>query len=201
MQDLRRVERQLLGMGLLYFVQYKKSLTPSNESWPVSKWSITYEITKSLSKILCQIQYESFWLWFCSNLTAIDMTVDPDGTLDALSNLGLTSPLVTERKISPGAQQGSTVLLPEVDASSTSLSAPRPEGTSTEPCGPLENAEVTERDAGPHVNSNLGLSGDQSSRSYKWQIRGASSEPVMWKHPKARKKRSNTWFYRWAKGR
>ncbi|XP_076001813.1 centrosomal protein of 170 kDa [Genypterus blacodes] len=100
-------------------------------------------------------------------LLAIDMMVDPDGTLDAISNLGLTSPLLAEKKMSPGAQQGATALPPNVDASSSSLSAPRPEGTSAEPCGPLENAEVAERDAGPRVNSNLNLSGDQSSRSYK----------------------------------
>ncbi|XP_038146655.1 centrosomal protein of 170 kDa isoform X2 [Cyprinodon tularosa] len=38
-------------------------------------------------------------------LSVIDMMVDPDGTLDALSSMGLTSP-VSDPKTSPGAQQG-----------------------------------------------------------------------------------------------
>ncbi|KAG7214470.1 hypothetical protein INR49_023067 [Caranx melampygus] len=38
-------------------------------------------------------------------LLVIDMMVDPDGTLDALSNLGITSPLA-DPKTSPGTQQG-----------------------------------------------------------------------------------------------
>ncbi|KAF7662677.1 hypothetical protein LDENG_00229690 [Lucifuga dentata] len=99
-------------------------------------------------------------------LLVIDMMVDPDGTLDALSNLGLTSPLVTEKKISPGSQQGATVLLPEVDVSSSTLSAPMPEATSTEPCRPSDITDMVERDAGPHVNSNLHPSGEQNSRSH-----------------------------------
>lgn len=65
------------------------------------------------------------------------MMVDPDGTLDALSNLGLTSPL-TDQKISPGTQQGASVLHPGAGASS------RPEGLATEPCGPSDHAEVVE---------------------------------------------------------
>ncbi|XP_041789831.1 centrosomal protein of 170 kDa [Chelmon rostratus] len=70
-------------------------------------------------------------------LLVIDMMVDPDGTLDALSNLGLTSPL-TDQKISPGTQQGASVLHPGAGASS------RPEGLATEPCGPSDHAEVVE---------------------------------------------------------
>ncbi|KAK1886972.1 Centrosomal protein of 170 kDa [Dissostichus eleginoides] len=38
-------------------------------------------------------------------MLVIDMMVDPDGTLDALSNMGVTSPLA-DQKTSPGAQQG-----------------------------------------------------------------------------------------------
>lgn len=34
----------------------------------------------------------------------IDIMVDPDGTLDALSSLGLTSPLMAENSVSPGSQ-------------------------------------------------------------------------------------------------
>lgn len=92
---------------------------------------------------------------FCANLTVIDMMVDPDGTLDALSNLGLTSPL-TDQKISPGTQQGASMLHPGAGASSGAASSSRPEGPATEPCGPSDHAEVAERDPGPQ----------QSSRSY-----------------------------------
>ncbi|XP_035515367.1 centrosomal protein of 170 kDa [Morone saxatilis] len=88
-------------------------------------------------------------------LLVIDMMVDPDGTLDALSNLGLTSPL-TDQKINPGTQQGQSVLHPGAGASSSTLSASRPEGPATEPCGPSDHAEVAKRDPGPK----------QSSKSY-----------------------------------
>ncbi|XP_056123108.1 centrosomal protein of 170 kDa isoform X1 [Rhinichthys klamathensis goyatoka] len=37
-------------------------------------------------------------------LLVIDIMVDPDGTLDALSSLGLTSPLMAENSVSPGSQ-------------------------------------------------------------------------------------------------
>ncbi|KAL7891082.1 hypothetical protein AOLI_G00005580 [Acnodon oligacanthus] len=40
-------------------------------------------------------------------LLVIDIMLDPDGTLDALTNLGITSPLVTEIRVSPGAQNQS----------------------------------------------------------------------------------------------
>lgn len=75
-------------------------------------------------------------------LTVIDMMVDPDGTLDALSNLGLTSPL-TDPKLSPGTQQEASVLHPGAEAA---LSATRPEGLSTEPCGASD--QTSERDPG-----------------------------------------------------
>lgn len=88
---------------------------------------------------------------FCANLIVIDMMVDPDGTLDALSNLGLTSPL-TDQKINPGTQQGASVLHRGVGVSSPS----RSEGLATELCGPSDHAEVAERD--PRLQ--------QGSRSY-----------------------------------
>uniref|UniRef100_A0A3Q3IVU5 CEP170 C-terminal domain-containing protein n=1 Tax=Monopterus albus TaxID=43700 RepID=A0A3Q3IVU5_MONAL len=71
-----------------------------------------------------------------STIVFIDMMVDPDGTLDALSNLGLTSPL-TDQKITPGAQQG--------EASSSTLSAPRPDELASDPCGSSEHTEMAER--------------------------------------------------------
>uniref|UniRef100_A0A4W6C205 Centrosomal protein 170Ab n=1 Tax=Lates calcarifer TaxID=8187 RepID=A0A4W6C205_LATCA len=88
-------------------------------------------------------------------LLAIDMMVDPDGTLDALSNLGITSPLA-DQKISPGTQQGVSVLHPGAEASPCTVSATRPEGLASEPCGSSDHAEVAERHQGPQ----------QSSRSY-----------------------------------
>ncbi|KAM3624296.1 uncharacterized protein V6R79_021764 [Siganus canaliculatus] len=85
-------------------------------------------------------------------LLVIDMMVDPDGTLDALSSLGLTSPL-TEQKVNPEVQQGASVLHSGAGASSTSLPSSRPEGLTNEPCGPSGR----ERDPGPQ----------QSKRNYK----------------------------------
>uniref|UniRef100_A0A3P8QAP6 CEP170 C-terminal domain-containing protein n=1 Tax=Astatotilapia calliptera TaxID=8154 RepID=A0A3P8QAP6_ASTCA len=85
-------------------------------------------------------------------LMVIDMMVDPDGTLDALSNLGLTSPL-TDQKISPGAQQRAAVLQTEAEASSRTLSSSRPELLSTEPVGSSNHAEVSERDPGANMET------------------------------------------------
>uniref|UniRef100_A0A3Q3LUB2 CEP170 C-terminal domain-containing protein n=1 Tax=Mastacembelus armatus TaxID=205130 RepID=A0A3Q3LUB2_9TELE len=76
-------------------------------------------------------------------LLVIDMMVDPDGTLDALSSLGLTSPL-TDQKISPGAQQGVSVLHPGAEASSSMPTAPRPEGPASKPCVSSDQTEVEE---------------------------------------------------------
>lgn len=73
------------------------------------------------------------------------MMVDPDGTLDALSSLGLTSPLA-DQKISLGAQQRTSVLQTEAAASPSTLSASRPEALSTEPTGTSGHAEVSEGD-------------------------------------------------------
>ncbi|XP_056228149.1 centrosomal protein of 170 kDa isoform X2 [Seriola aureovittata] len=75
-------------------------------------------------------------------LLVIDMMVDPDGTLDALSNLGITSPLA-DPKISAGTQQGA------LHPASCTLSASRPEGLTSEPRGSSDHAEVAERDQGP----------------------------------------------------
>lgn len=80
------------------------------------------------------------------------MMVDPDGTLDALSSLGLTSPL-TDQKISPGTQQGASVLHPGAEASSSTLSASKQEGTTAEPQGQSDHAQVAERDPGPKPTS------------------------------------------------
>lgn len=74
-------------------------------------------------------------------LTVIDMMVDPDGTLDALSNLGLTSPL-TDLTLNPGTQQGLPVLHPGAGASpSGPLHPSRPEGLPTNPGGPSDETE------------------------------------------------------------
>uniref|UniRef100_A0A667XEI0 CEP170 C-terminal domain-containing protein n=2 Tax=Myripristis murdjan TaxID=586833 RepID=A0A667XEI0_9TELE len=87
-------------------------------------------------------------------LLVIDVMVDPDGTLDALSNLGLTSPLVTEQKISPGAQQGAAAGAPSCTPSA-------PDGASSD-----ARTEVAERDPGSPANYNLPRSGEQSSGSH-----------------------------------
>ncbi|KAM4583944.1 centrosomal protein of 170 kDa isoform 1-T3 [Odontesthes bonariensis] len=67
-------------------------------------------------------------------LAVIDMMVDPDGTLDALSNLDLTSPLA-DQKISPGTRQ------PGAEAASASTLST---GKSTGPCGSSDHAKVAE---------------------------------------------------------
>nr|XP_043885256.1 centrosomal protein of 170 kDa isoform X1 [Solea senegalensis]XP_043885257.1 centrosomal protein of 170 kDa isoform X1 [Solea senegalensis]XP_043885258.1 centrosomal protein of 170 kDa isoform X1 [Solea senegalensis] len=76
-------------------------------------------------------------------LLVIDTMVDPDGTLDALSILGITSPLA-DHKLSPGTQQAALVS----EASTCTFSASRPEGLTSEPCGLSGQAEVAERDSG-----------------------------------------------------
>uniref|UniRef100_A0A3Q0SCL7 Centrosomal protein 170Ab n=1 Tax=Amphilophus citrinellus TaxID=61819 RepID=A0A3Q0SCL7_AMPCI len=92
-------------------------------------------------------------VFVCSKLTVIDMMVDPDGTLDALSSLGLTSPLA-DQKISLGAQQRASLLQTEAAASSNALSASKPEVLSTEPTGTSDHAEVSEGDPGLPQSSN-----------------------------------------------
>lgn len=97
-----------------------------------------------------------------SNLTVIDVMVDPDGTLDALSSMGLTSPLVPDQGTSPGGQQEATAPHPSGTAEglSDAQSATGADGSSKEPSGP---SEAPERDPGLHVNNNLAASGQQSS--------------------------------------
>lgn len=75
------------------------------------------------------------------------MMVDPDGTLDALSNLSL-SPLA-DQKLGPETLQGASAVHPGAEAAlSSQLSAPRPEGRSNEPCGSSEQTKVAKRDPG-----------------------------------------------------
>ncbi|XP_073708091.1 centrosomal protein of 170 kDa [Garra rufa] len=67
-------------------------------------------------------------------LLVIDIMVDPDGTLDALSSLGLTSPLMAENRVSPGSQGPSGNQAVDVSASTAAL--------------PSAYSEVAERDLG-----------------------------------------------------
>ncbi|KAM7393780.1 hypothetical protein PAMP_020629 [Pampus punctatissimus] len=80
-------------------------------------------------------------------LLVIDMMVDPDGTLDALSSLGLTSPLA-DQKISTGTQQGASVLHPGAETSSSTLSA-----SAAEPQRLSEHAQVEEQNPEPKHSS------------------------------------------------
>lgn len=77
-------------------------------------------------------------------LLVIDMMVDPDGTLDALTSLGLASPQC-ELKTSPGDQQGAIDNQKQIDTSSA-LSGP-------ELCGSSGQAKVEEQDSGSHGDS------------------------------------------------
>lgn len=85
-------------------------------------------------------------------MAVIDMMVDPDGTLDALSTLGITSPLA-DQKISPGARQRELALHPGAEALPSTQSASRPEGLSAEHHGSSDHVEVGERSPGPQQNS------------------------------------------------
>ncbi|XP_072318692.1 centrosomal protein of 170 kDa [Eucyclogobius newberryi] len=77
-------------------------------------------------------------------LLVIDMMVDPDGTLDALTSLGLPSPLC-EPKISPGIQQGAVESQKEILPSSA-LSG-------VELCGHSGQVEAGEQDSGVQAGS------------------------------------------------
>ncbi|XP_014833748.1 PREDICTED: centrosomal protein of 170 kDa-like isoform X1 [Poecilia mexicana] len=78
-------------------------------------------------------------------LSVIDMMVDPDGTLDALSSMGLTSPL-SDQRTSPGSQQGAQALHSRTETKTSSTpSAPRHEELSGEPCGSSERTEETKQ--------------------------------------------------------
>ncbi|KAK7930292.1 hypothetical protein WMY93_006687 [Mugilogobius chulae] len=77
-------------------------------------------------------------------LLVIDMMVDPDGTLDALTNLGLPSPLC-ETKISPSVHQGA------VEGQKETLTSSALSGT--ENCVPSGQVDVSEQDNGFQAGS------------------------------------------------
>lgn len=87
-------------------------------------------------------------------VTVIDMMVDPNGTLDALSNLSLAGPL-NDQRVDPGTQQGASMSHHGAEAP-TKLSPLRPEGLAPEAGAPPDQAEPAERDPGLK----------QSSRTY-----------------------------------
>uniref|UniRef100_A0A3P8XBF0 CEP170 C-terminal domain-containing protein n=2 Tax=Esox lucius TaxID=8010 RepID=A0A3P8XBF0_ESOLU len=90
-------------------------------------------------------------------LLVIDVMVDPDGTLDALTSLGLTSPLTDLQRVSPGAAGPSAVgPLPGGSGgegpSSCSVSAP---GGGPSSAANSSSTQVAERDMGPCRKKNL----------------------------------------------
>ncbi|XP_036426344.1 centrosomal protein of 170 kDa [Colossoma macropomum] len=82
-------------------------------------------------------------------LLVIDIMLDPDGTLDALTNLGITSPLVTEIRVSPSAQNQSG-------------SHQDGEGSASTPVFFSAVSEVSEQELGLHVMTKV-----QSNTSQK----------------------------------
>ncbi|XP_030637697.1 centrosomal protein of 170 kDa [Chanos chanos] len=89
-------------------------------------------------------------------LLVIDIMVDPDGTLDALTSLGLTSPLMSDRRVSPGSQ------VPVTSHPSGDGTA----GAALEPTASSVHTEVAERDFGPHVDSQP-ISNEQNTAGQK----------------------------------
>uniref|UniRef100_A0A8C2BBY0 Centrosomal protein 170Ab n=1 Tax=Cyprinus carpio TaxID=7962 RepID=A0A8C2BBY0_CYPCA len=81
-------------------------------------------------------------------LLVIDIMVDPDGTLDALSSLGLTSPLMAENRVSPGSQGPTGSQAVDVSTSTATL--------------PSAYSEVAERDLGLRERSKEQNTADQS---------------------------------------
>ncbi|XP_016108960.1 centrosomal protein of 170 kDa-like [Sinocyclocheilus grahami] len=81
-------------------------------------------------------------------LLVIDIMVDPDGTLDALSSLGLTSPLMAENRVSPGSQGPAGIQAVDVSTSTATL--------------PSAYSEVAERDLGLQERSKEQNTADQS---------------------------------------
>lgn len=77
----------------------------------------------------------------------IDIMVDPDGTLDALSSLGLTSPLMAENRVSPGSQGPTGSQAVDVSTSTATL--------------PSAYSEVAERDLGLQRKSKEQNTADQ----------------------------------------
>ncbi|XP_059427677.1 centrosomal protein of 170 kDa isoform X2 [Carassius carassius] len=81
-------------------------------------------------------------------LLVIDIMVDPDGTLDALSSLGLTSPLMAENRVSPGSQGPAGNQAVDVFTSTAALAS--------------AYSEVAERDPGLQQRSKEQKTADQS---------------------------------------
>ncbi|XP_042613610.1 centrosomal protein of 170 kDa-like isoform X2 [Cyprinus carpio] len=81
-------------------------------------------------------------------LLVIDIMVDPDGTLDALSSLGLTSPLMAENRVSPGSQGAAGNQAVDVSTSTAALAS--------------AYSEVAERDLGLRERSKEQNTADQS---------------------------------------
>ncbi|XP_052415590.1 centrosomal protein of 170 kDa isoform X2 [Carassius gibelio] len=81
-------------------------------------------------------------------LLVIDIMVDPDGTLDALSSLGLTSPLMAENRVSPGSQGPAGTQAVDVSSSTAALAS--------------AYSEVAERDPGLQQRSKEQKTADQS---------------------------------------
>uniref|UniRef100_A0AAY4EX66 CEP170 C-terminal domain-containing protein n=1 Tax=Denticeps clupeoides TaxID=299321 RepID=A0AAY4EX66_9TELE len=86
-------------------------------------------------------------------LLVIDIMVDPDGTLDALSSRGVTSPLHSEQRVSSVIQGAGAARGTE-------------EGTANATLGPGPSV-VPERDLGLDVNSNAAPLQQQSSNPHK----------------------------------
>ncbi|KAL1005859.1 hypothetical protein UPYG_G00064850 [Umbra pygmaea] len=86
-------------------------------------------------------------------LLVIDVMVDPDGTLDALTTMGVTSPLSDLQRLNPGAAEPSTVC-PGQSPSISTLPAP----SSDPPSEDLGTAsQMAERDMGLYMNNNLNV--------------------------------------------
>ncbi|XP_061625756.1 centrosomal protein of 170 kDa isoform X2 [Phyllopteryx taeniolatus] len=84
-------------------------------------------------------------------LLVIDMMVDPDGKLDALTSLGLTSPLADHK--SPAAHQAESPLRSGREASSTALLDSRHEVASFKSHGLPESLQVAEQVTGSQHTS------------------------------------------------
>uniref|UniRef100_A0AAZ3P8B5 CEP170 C-terminal domain-containing protein n=1 Tax=Oncorhynchus tshawytscha TaxID=74940 RepID=A0AAZ3P8B5_ONCTS len=112
-----------------------------------------------------QAEHDSLLLKTSSTVRLIDVMVDPDGTLDALTSLGLTSPLTNLQRVSPGAAGPSAASHPPGGSngegpSSSTLSGPSG-GPSSGASG--TSTQVAERDLGLHVNNNLPSSGGEQN--------------------------------------
>ncbi|XP_061686815.1 centrosomal protein of 170 kDa isoform X2 [Syngnathoides biaculeatus] len=84
-------------------------------------------------------------------LLVIDMMVDPDGTLDALTCLGLTNPLADQKR--PASHQAESPLPSGAEASSTGLLDSRHEVAPGESHGLAESVQVAEQVTGSKQTS------------------------------------------------